>query len=299
MNELTKRKRTYSSDGQEYRKELTKKKSFKNKSKPKSTSNLLDTVEQAERLENEIKSDVASLTAINETAEALDYLKSKFPKDHFDSLPSIVFQHQIYSMIDNRTQVDRDIEKLLSTNQIRTFKCDTSTDDVAICHCSDYKIYIKNNLFDFNKETVKQIMKNADMPEGEFKNLINKFQDRILDDVKELSVSQFELKSSYHLTEREITVFIQCGLLTIKNPSSWWFAIPFVGNFRRDLIDARKLTMNLLRKKKFKEFSIEEMYKRNSKKISQIGVVYLVTDLIGKELVRKIDSPMGFVLRLV
>ena len=45
-----------------------------------------------------------------------------------------------------------------------------------------------NNLFDFNKETVKQIMKNADMPEGEFENLINKFQDRILDDVKELSV---------------------------------------------------------------------------------------------------------------
>jgi hypothetical protein len=54
-----------------------------------------------------------------------------------------------------------------------------------------------------------------------------------------------------------------------------------------------------MRKKKFNEIFIEELHKRNIKIMNQIGIMYLICDLIGKEKVCRVDSPTGFVLKLI
>lgn len=197
------------------------------KSKP---TNILEETERTEEFENTIRTDLEAFQSVACIQDAFQYLRSIFHRNH--KLPPIFYQHQIYSIVENRTRVDREIEELKNSNQIRIFKCDSNTEDIAICYTSDFKKHIREHLLDFEKETIKQIISNFKSSQGDFKALIDKFQDQILDDIKELSVSEFDLKSTYHLNEREITVLIQTGLLTIKNSSSWYFAIPFVGNIR-------------------------------------------------------------------
>lgn len=260
-------------------------------------ANLLDEVEKKEEFENTIRTDLDAFQSVTCVQEAFQYLRSIFHRSH--KLPPIFYQHQIYSTVENRTRVDREIEELKNSNQLRIFKCDSITEDIAICYTDDFKKHIREQLLDFEKETIKQIITNSKSSQGEFKTLIEKFQDQILDEIKDLSVSEFDLKSTYHLNEREITVLVQTGLLTIKNSSSWYFAIPFVGNFRRNLIEARRASINILKKKKFNELAIDELYRRNNKKINQIGIMYLVADLLGTESVRKVNSPIGFIIQLV
>lgn len=275
-------------DGYSRKKKVTKRKSM---------DKILEETEKAEKFANAIKSDLNTLNSINDIKGALTYFKSIFLRSHY-KLPPIIYQHQIYSLVKNRTSVDREIEYLKNSNKIRLFRCDSNTDDIAIVYISDFKQHLDEHLFEFEKENIKQIVTNSKITESEYKKFINKFYDEILNEVKDQSISQCDLKKIYHLSEKEITILVQTGLLTIKDPSSWWFAIPFVGNFRRDLIECRRNIVNVLRKKKFNEITIEELYKRSSKKISKIGVLYIVTDLLGSEVVRKIDSPMGFVVKL-
>lgn len=277
-----------------------KSKTYKSKNKPKKPSDILDAVEIAEKLKDTIKTDLNAFTStINDPLATLKNLKSIFIQNNDRyKLPPIIFQHQIYSVVENKTRVDREIENLKNSNEIRVFKCDSQTDDLAICFTQDYKEHLQNNIFDkdFQNESVKQLLKSTKISETEYKKLLETFQEKILFDIKEMSITLTELKL-YHITECEITALIQTGVLVNKNANSWWFAIPYVGNFRRDLIGARKSLMNQLRRKKFKEMNIDELYQRNSKNITQIGIVYLVADLLGKELVRRIDSPMGFVIK--
>lgn len=201
------------------------------KSKP---ANILEEAEQTEEFENTIRTDLEAFQSVTSVQEAFQYLRSIFHRG--PKLPPIFYQHQIYSIVENRTRVDREIEELKNSNQIRIFKCDSNTEDIAICFTGDFKKHIREQLLDFEKETIKQIITNFKSSQAEFKALIEKFQDQILDDIKELSVCELDLKKTYHLNEREITVLIQTGLLTIKNSSSWYFAIPFVGTIRSNFI---------------------------------------------------------------
>lgn len=58
--------------------------------------------------------------------------------------------------------------------------------------------------------------------------------------------------------------------------------------------------MNLIRKKKYHEMNVEELFKRNIKSLSQLGIPYLVLDLIGSSLVKRVDSPLeAFIIQLI
>ena len=154
--------------------------------------------------------------------DALKYLRSMFPQS-FDSLPVVIYQHQIYSLIKNKTKVDREIESLKSKNLIYIFKSESnkfSEDDLSICFVDDYNSYVKRVIAnDF--ERIKKITSSFD--ENKVKCLIEKFLNVILKGIKELSISQIDLKTKFHLTEPEITVLIQTGLLTIKDMTTYWY----------------------------------------------------------------------------
>ena len=119
------KKRTCTSSDNDDEESQSPIKKFK-KSKP---STLPDPAEQA--------ADLNSLITINDTLQALTYLRSKFdPCGQFNnSIPAIIYRHQIYSIIENRTKVDRDIENLRNLKEIRVFKCDN--EDMALCSTSD------------------------------------------------------------------------------------------------------------------------------------------------------------------
>ena len=90
------------------------------------------------------------MCSIIDTHGALKLIKSIFPSSSFNLAP-IIHQHQIYSMVENRTRVDREIEDLKNSNLIRLFRCDSMTDDIAICYTDDFKLHLKEHLFDLEK----------------------------------------------------------------------------------------------------------------------------------------------------
>jgi hypothetical protein len=101
---------------------------------------------------------------------------------------------------------------------------------------------------------------------------------------------------SFSLSEADLTALIQMGLFATKDAKDLWFTIPHIGKFRRNTLDARRKVIALLRKKRYREISVEELLKRNIKDLNEIGVPYLCFDLIGSEIVRKLDSPLDTVI---
>jgi hypothetical protein len=135
-------------------------------------------------------------------------------------------------VIKNKTQVDREIESLKEKKLIHAFRSESNKaneNDISLCFIDDFIEYVENSLLTNNAENIKKI--STEYNYANFKNLINKFLNEILKEVRELSITQNDLKIKFKLTETELTILIRMGLLTIKDMASYWFAIPFIGNY--------------------------------------------------------------------
>lgn len=193
------------------------------KKKSKYDLDKYDKLAEDEDLSNRIKSDLDKMNSVepDNVLSALNYLKSIFCTS-FDPLPQVMFHHQLYSLIKNKTKVDREIELLKTKNIIHVFKSEsnkTNEDDLSICFTDDFNSYVQQMLI-AGVENVLKLTNNYN--EERLKSLINRFIDKILGEVKELSISQKDLKLKYKLSEAEITALVQTGLLNIKDMSSYW-----------------------------------------------------------------------------
>lgn len=236
-----------------------------------------------------LTSDVIANQIQNPVLYALEFFKSIFPSKMFEDLPQIIHLHQLYSLFKNRTQVDRDIDSLRTESKIILFHFESNNQkEILICFTEDFNEYIKNQ--------VKEKCTN--------KALIAKFLDKILLH-NHLTIDQHTLTDEYGLSDSDITVLVQVGLLGIKDPSHFWFSIPNLGKFRRILVETRKSLLDLLRRQKYKEINLRLFFNnlliqkhRNFKTVNRLGAIYVLCDLIGNDLIRKIDSPMGVVIKL-
>jgi len=224
-----------------------------------------------------------STSDVKDTFSALEYLLDQFPSDIFPDLPKQVFVHQIYSLISNKTQVDREIEALRKENKIVMFKCDSKSyddNDQVICLYESYKCYVEKLLRDSK----------SSLPTH--KTLINLFTDKILVEQNSLSLQKSLLISKYGLSDRDFTYLIQFGLFNIRDSSAFWLSIPNFGAFRKMILETRKLIMDCIRKKKYKEIEFDELDKRHCRgKVSRLGLIYVLHDLIGNDLIALMDVP--------
>lgn len=190
-----------------------------------------DKLAESEDLTSRINEDISRLISIDDDIHvALNNLKELFSKS-FQPLPFVIFHHQLYALIKNKTQVDREIEALKEKRLIHAFRSESNKpneNDISICFMDDFHQYVENSLLTNNADNIKKI--SNDYNYANFKNLITKFLNEILKEVKELSITQNDLKIKFKLTETELTILIRMGLLTIKDMVSYWFAIPFIGN---------------------------------------------------------------------
>lgn len=223
---------------------------------------------------------------VNDTLTALNYFRHLFPSDVFN-LPKIVFINQVYSLLKNRTSVDRDIEALKLENKIILFKCDSRTfeeNEVCICFSEDFKDYIQKL-----QSTASDKCLSYD--NNKVSDLLCLFVDKIVPEANSLSLNKAVLIAKYKLNEKDLTYLIQFGLLTIKDAANFWVAIPNFGIFRRVQVETRKSIVDVIKKKKYKEISFEELNCKNSKKVKQIGVLYVLHDLLGDESIRIMELP--------
>jgi serine/threonine-protein kinase 19 len=232
---------------------------------------------------------------------AIDYFRQAFPVNKFFHLPAVCLLSQIYCLVKNRTQVDRRVEELRLAKSIIAFKSDDdasyainggANNDIYLCEYAEFVEYIAGYVKSNAVETDKW--------------LVDVYLTRILpNESNELSIEKATLMEKYKLAEKDLTGLIKLGLFTIKDVRHFWFALPDVGRFRRMLLECRRRFVGVLRKRKHGEVNVNMFFDKlvvaknqNFKHVRNIGAIYLIGDMLGKEVVRKVISPMGLVIKL-
>lgn len=74
----------------------------------------------------------------SDTLVALRIMRAQFPHIDKVSIRPFILQSQLYSSVNDRTQVDRELESLRRERLLRVFKLNTGQDDHAIMFLDDY-----------------------------------------------------------------------------------------------------------------------------------------------------------------
>lgn len=180
---------------------------------------------------------------INEIQSACVYLKNMFPKDYYKELPQIILLNQLYSIIKNKTNVDKYMEVSKNENKIIFFSFDGS--DIFICEKIEFNQFIKKI-----SQKEKYLFNSINISRDRFEFLIDLFLDKILNEVYTLRISSVILKNKYNMSEIDITCLVQFGLLIIKDGTDFWLSMPGIGKFRKDLLNARSCLKKMVQKKK-------------------------------------------------
>ncbi|KAK6481769.1 serine/threonine-protein kinase 19-like [Huso huso] len=217
-----------------------------------------------------------------DTKGALQYLASLFPRKLFnDTLPPIVLKHQLYSIKQDRTLVDRQLNELKDQGEILMFQLGFDTDAFAVVFAQDYKV--KALAAEAGRETL---------------GTVQKFLETVLPSCMDLSFNKEKMLKKFLFRDQEITQLVKSGVLTVRDAGSWWLAIPNSGRFTKFFIQGRKAVLGMIKKSKYKEVLQTDLECRKMTSHVKLGIQYHIHDIIGAELVECVPTTSGILLRL-
>ncbi|XP_060696198.1 inactive serine/threonine-protein kinase 19-like isoform X2 [Hemiscyllium ocellatum] len=218
----------------------------------------------------------------NDTKSALIFLVSLFPRKLFDdSLPPIVLKHQLYSIVKDKTTVDRQLNELKDLGHVRIFQFGFDTDVFGIVFTEDYK----------SKVLAATAMK-------ETASTVQRFLDTVVNSCTDLGFNKDKMLKEFSFHDQEITQLVNAGVLTVRDVGSWWLAIPGAGRFVKYFVNGRKAVLRMIRKSKYNEVLQSDLETRKGVSMVKLGIQYHVHDIIGAELVKCIPTTTGTLLRL-
>ncbi|XP_029441746.1 serine/threonine-protein kinase 19 [Rhinatrema bivittatum] len=213
---------------------------------------------------------------------ALKYLSSLFPRKLFnDALPPLVFKHQIYSLIQDKTLVDRQLNELKDRGEIRLFQVGFSADAFGVVFMEDYRDRVL-----------------AGSAGRGYSLAVQKFLESVLTSCPDLSFSKEKMLQEYSFRDRQITELVNAGVLTVRDAGSWWLAVPGAGRFIKHFLQGRKVLLGMIKKSKYKEVLLSDLQGRKVPTSVKLGLQYHIHDIIGAELVDCVTTTSGTLLRL-
>lgn len=228
----------------------------------------------------EENTDVPKDLLLSDSEAALLLLTKDFPVEKFSNgVPPIVFVHQLYSIVKCKTAVDREIDELQACNKVRLFKLGAADSSLAVVFTEDLKKFVAT--------------------ETQFSNVIKKFFDIVLNEIRDVSIEKNILRKRFHLSEHDVSELVNAGLLAVRTASGYWFSVPSVGPFMKSYLKGRKAVLASVRKAKYSEILLSELEKRPLEKSLKLGMQYYIHDIIGAELVNCIETTSGIVLRFI
>ncbi|CAF2156592.1 unnamed protein product [Brassica napus] len=201
----------------------------------------------------------------SDTSVALRMMRSQFPRIDQASVPPFILQSQLYSSVNDRTQVDRELERLRRDKVVRVFKLNTGQDDHAIIFLDDYL------------NQVDRIAKRMEEKKQSDTDIFKWFKEHVLDSKLEPSIAHHELCSLLSLggnvKDAHITLLINAGLL------------------------GRKELLSLLKRKRHKEMFLAELEKKRLR-YSPLDMRFHIRDLIGSGHLKTFQTTSGLVVRV-
>jgi serine/threonine-protein kinase 19 len=244
-------------------------------------------------------------------------------------LPPIILRHMLYAMVEDRTEVDRQIDEYLKENKVRQFHLYTlGRDAIGYVFTEDYVNAIhkiidlqRRDLESHKKETTLnteevdkyalRLRKQREQNAVKFGNAIDatsnaeelekivleRFEKDLLPKCRDTFVSRDQVRTLLACQDRHINVLIRLGLLTIKDEASFWFSVPNVGLFLDYLVKGREELVERLKRKKYKEMMLHTMESTLMKK-SPLGNMFHVRDLLGSGCAECIMTSNGAMIAL-
>ncbi|XP_013915989.1 PREDICTED: serine/threonine-protein kinase 19 isoform X2 [Thamnophis sirtalis] len=213
---------------------------------------------------------------------ALQNLVSLFPRKVFeDSLPPLILRHQIYSLVKDRTVVDRYLSQLKNEGRIRMFQHSFEADFFVVAFTDSYVSKVQE--FVAGKE---------------FARTVKKFLDSVLTTCPDISFDKKRMLKDFGFRDTEITQLVNAGVLTVRDAGSWWLAVPGAGRFIKCFIKGRKSVLGMIQKSKYKEVLLNDLQSRQAPNAMKLGLPYHIHDIIGAQLVECVPTTSGTLLRL-
>lgn len=214
---------------------------------------------------------------------ALDYLMTLFPRKLFnDALPQIVLKHQLYSLHNDKTMIDRQLNELRERGELLMFQLGFDSDAFGLVFTADYKAKVLT------------------AEEGRVtKGTVEKFMEKVLPSCTDLSFNKEKMLKEYLFIDSEITQLVKSGVLNVRDAGSWWLSIPNSGKFTKYLIQGRKAVLGMVKKSKYNEVLMADLEGRRTNSQVKFHMKYHVHDIVGAELVECIPTTSGKLLRFV
>lgn len=214
---------------------------------------------------------------------ALEHLMALFPRKLFnDALPPIVLKHQLYSIHSDKTQVDRELNKLREGGEVLMFQLGFDTEAFGLVFASDYKTKVICG--EDGRET---------------QATVERFLEKVVSSCMDLSFTKDKMLKEFLFTDAEITQLVKSGVLTVRDAGSWWLSIPNSGKFTKYLIQGRKAVLGMVKKSKYSEVLQAELQERRTTSHVKFHMKYHIHDIVGAELVDSIPTTSGTMLRFV
>ncbi|XP_050364813.1 uncharacterized protein LOC126783396 [Argentina anserina] len=213
---------------------------------------------------------------------ALRIMREQFPQIDKPIQPFIL-RSQLYSSVEDRTQVDRDLETLRREKVLRIFILNTGQDDHAIMFLDDYLCQVDR--------VVKRLEGEKEIDTLE---VFKWFRSHVVDSKLEPSIEHQELCSLLSLggkvKDAHISLLMNSGLLTrqLIDPNIYWFAIPNIGTVLKGLSQST----NFLNWKIFTHYLLKRL------RFSSLDMRFHLRDLIGSGHLKTVQIPTGIVVRV-
>uniref|UniRef100_UPI0012932A6C serine/threonine-protein kinase 19 n=1 Tax=Lonchura striata TaxID=40157 RepID=UPI0012932A6C len=143
---------------------------------------------------------------------ALGAVAALFPRRLFgDALPPLLLRHQLYSVLPDRTAVDRHLNRLRDEGRVRLLHLGLGPDALAVVSLPLYR--------------EKALAAVAGSPR---EPLVRRFLEAAVATSPELSYEQRSMREM-GFGDSDITQLVAAGLLTVRDAGSWWLAVPGAG----------------------------------------------------------------------
>jgi len=228
----------------------------------------------------------------SDTKIALELMRAQFPKIEKVTVRPFVLRSQLYSSVNDRTLVDRELERLKLERVIRIFKLNTGQDDYAIMFMADYLAQI-----DVSKTRLAKKHCVEDMA------VFDWFVNYVLPSHADAGITHSKfvelLSEGGDVEDRHISLLMNAGLLTrqLVDSTAYWLAIPNVGFLLKSLTSGRKEIVSFLSRRKYREM-LQVPLERRRLQYSVLGMRFHIRDLLGLGQIHVMPSPSGPIIRL-
>uniref|UniRef100_A0A3B4BF68 Uncharacterized protein n=1 Tax=Periophthalmus magnuspinnatus TaxID=409849 RepID=A0A3B4BF68_9GOBI len=194
----------------------------------------------------------------------------------------IVLKHQLYSLVSDKTMVDKGVNKLREQGDLLMFQLGFDSEAFGLVFASDYKAKVL-----------------AAQDGCDTQETVQKFLDKVLTSCTDLSFSKDQMLHNFLFSDAEITQLVKSGVLTVRDAGSWWLSIPNSGKFTKYFIQGRKAVLNMIKKSKYNEVLKVDLEDRKTPSQVKFHMKYHIHDIVGAELVESIPTTSGTLLRYV